>query len=238
MQFHISTETYRVRINEDRLFHNGKECLGLAIYHAREILLSPALPPAQRLTTLLHELRHAWQFHFPATCATAEEEAVLSATIMKSTLMDLNAQGGARTLERLQYIPDPQVDDDDEPLPGREPEPPTVTEPRFVPADQVEEHESPAMSRAGRAECGQCTLLIADGSIVTGPVHWDHEAKGVTVHRQLFCPHCYCVQEWDEGATLAGVPNGAVVRGPEYMTGADVEAFLQKHPAAVGMISA
>lgn len=232
MRFHIGPEVYRVRITEEPIYHDGEEALGQCLYASREILISPAVAPEHRFTTLLHELRHAWQFHVPKP-RTPEEEADLSAMVMKAFWRDFTAQGGERALKRMLCVPDVVADAEDVPAF----EPPPLEGERFVPIDQVEDWQCPAPSAAGRAQCGRCELVVADGSIVTGKARWHFIAKGWVVDRTLFCPHCNHLQRWVEGANLDGVPNGAPVDEPEYVRGADVERFLSDHPRAVGMIA-
>lgn len=102
LYFWIGVEVYTVRVTKDPIFMNGVECLGIAEYRTREILLSPGLPPYARMATLLHEVRHAWQFHFPGTSSTAEDEATTTSSIMLCTWTDLESQGGEAAVIALQ----------------------------------------------------------------------------------------------------------------------------------------
>jgi len=235
MIFHVGPYTYRLRITAGPLKSTEGETLtGLAVRDDREILISGDVRPEDRLTVLLHELKHAWFFHIPKP-VTEEESCELFAMIATGMMNDLNREGGE---DRLKALRPPRP---------HEPAPPRVSAPqraeedepgalRYVPVDPVEEWQTEAPSRAGRAQCGQCDLIVADGSIVTGPAEWSHEAKGLVVRRTLFCSHCYHLQAWVEGANVSGVPNGSVVEGPTYSR-EGVEEFLSEHPRAVGMIA-
>ena len=102
MYFWIGVEVYTAYVTKDPIFCRGVECLGLAVYRTREILLAPSLPPECRLATLLHEVRHAWQFHFPGTSSTAEDEATTSSSIIMSIMVDFDQQGGESAVIALQ----------------------------------------------------------------------------------------------------------------------------------------
>lgn len=229
MRFRIGCYIYRVHISQDPIFEGNRELLGLAVYHNREILLSPALPAPQRLDVLLHELQHCWEFHVPAP-RTDEDRANLSAMVTASTLADLEAQGGEASLRKLSA---PRIVFD-EPEPATDPL--IESGPRYESAEQVDESQAIALSRAGRAQCATCESLIADGSIVTSVPRFDFVAFGNVVDRTLFCPHCGHLQRWTEGATMRGVPNGAVVDEP-VATRVGVAEFLTKHPEAVGLVN-
>lgn len=233
MRFNVGPETYTVHITEEPLYHDGEEALGQCIYATREILLSPTLQLGHRLTTLLHELRHAWQFHVPRP-RTAEEEADLSAMVMKSFWRDFNAQGGERALKQLGYVADVF-------LSTEAGEPPSAEWPeghRTVPVEQMEPCEASVASAAGRASCGKCDMRIGDRSIVTSKMRWHFIAKGMVVDRTLFCPHCGHLQRWIEGADVQGIPNGSPLdEEPEYIRGAEVEEFLRRYPEAVGLVA-
>lgn len=233
VRFHIGPEVYTVRIAEDRIYQDGDELLGLCVYASREIQLSPTLKPEHRLTTLLHELRHAWQFHVPKP-RTDEEEADLSAMVMKAFWRDYREQNGDATLKKLGFIAEVLESADSGEASAEDIWP---DGPRITPLEQIEPAEAPVQSAAGGASCGRCDTKINDRAIVTSKPRFHIYAKGWVVDRALFCPHCGHVQRWIEGANLDGVPNGAPLdEEPEYVRGPQAEEFLRQHPEAVGLI--
>jgi ribosomal protein S27AE len=107
---------------------------------------------------------------------------------------------------------------------------------RYEPVDCVSRAESPHDAHGARAQCGRCCSLVAGGAVVNSPARWSDVAAGRVMTRTLFCSHCGHLQQWVEGATPAGQPNGAVVSGPEYVDGPAVGDFLRQHPEAIGVM--
>lgn len=233
MKFHIGPEVYTVRISGDRIFHEGEEALGTCEYASREILLSPTLRPEHRLTTLLHELRHAWQFHVPKP-RTPEEEADLSAMVMKAFWRDFNANGKEKALRALGCVAEAFAEAEDGEATAAEIWP---DGPRVTPVEQRESLEARVQSSAGRASCGRCGTLINDRAIVTGKPRFHAYAGGWVVDRAMYCAHCGHLQKWIEGTNFDGTPNGAPIEEePDYVRGIEVEEFLRVHPDAAGLI--
>jgi hypothetical protein len=100
MRFNVGPWRYKVRICENPIICDGRECLGLCRETEREILIASDCPPTERLPVLLHELTHGWVF----ACGeprTLEAWADLNGTMLASALRDLWTQGGEAALLRL-----------------------------------------------------------------------------------------------------------------------------------------
>lgn len=240
MKFRVGCYAYTVRITDDQLVDDdGAELAGRAIWNRREILIAGCVPASQRLEVLLHEIKHCWLKHVPWP-RSEEDLCNLTAMVAESVMEDLDQQGGVRALMQLKP---PAMFTEPEPTEPIE-APPVAPDAsgedggafRYVPVDQVEDHETAAMATGGRGQCGCCETIIADGSIISGPARWEARSGGVVMARTLYCPHCHHLQDWVEG-TNAGTPNGAIVRGPTYRKGAEVDQFLEKHRKAVGMLA-
>ena len=88
----------------------------------------------------------------------------------------------------------------------------------------------PSMPWENRS-CARCERLIAGGQIVNGPVFRSN--LGPAVGRTLYCDVCHHLQRWIESAWPDGRPAGQCLQPePEFVRGADVEAFLEEHPEA------
>lgn len=90
MRFRCGPHFYQLRITPGPLAHEGTPCLGACLQSTREILLSAACPPADRLRTLIRELAIAWVFE----CGEPTDWLDRVATIAIATYADLNRQGG------------------------------------------------------------------------------------------------------------------------------------------------
>jgi len=71
------------------------------------IYISGAIPGHQRLSVLLHELRHAWHAEMGRP-ASEEDECNQVASMMASTMRELIHQGGESAVESL--LPGPKAD--------------------------------------------------------------------------------------------------------------------------------
>lgn len=233
MKFRVGPWIYRVRVMDVPIVENGVELLGQAVMQYREIRVSPVVAADHRFNVVLHELKHAWLFHFPQP-RTDEEQCNLSAAIMASMYEDLNNQGGVVALENMTPDLPPGADERRRLVPvemdlfGESQ--------RFAPPQCVQPWETLATSSGDRAQCRDCGLIVAGGSIVSGDAKWDDNAAGVVIVRTLYCPHCDHLQEWTEGANLKGKPNGSVVGEPRFVGGEKRDAFLAAHPECAGMV--
>jgi hypothetical protein len=235
MIFSVGPWGYRVVVVRGLSNDAGIPLMGRADYDGRRIYLCADLDPMSRSAVLLHELRHAWTYHVGKP-ADEEGEADLLATIAESYRRDLASQGGLN--EILALLPAGEGTEDT-PDTQRPPalQPAASERYRYVPVCQVEPAEHSAPARAGRAQCATCETIVADGSVVSSDVRWDATAKGMILTRTLYCAHCHALQTWDEGCNAAGVPNGAVVRGPILRRGDAVDEFLAEHEEAAGMVA-
>jgi hypothetical protein len=235
MIFHIGPWAYRVRITEEPITDSdGRELSGKAVREDQEILVAgeKRLPRKQRLNTVLHEVRHAWLFHFPKP-RTEEEDCEFSAAVMAQAHQDLNEQGGAESLEAMNP---PSVLDE---IRAKAPivRASQLEQHRKAPLTYVDQIEAPRNRSSGhRAQCGVCELVVGGGSIVNGKPRFDLAAGGFVIERWMYCPHCDHIQKWTEGADLEGRPNGAVVADPVFVRGKEAEALLSEHGQAVGVI--
>ena len=235
MKFNIGPFVYTVVIGE-----TPPGTRGLWEYEARLITISPLAPLDQRFDVLVHELTHAWRAHFPRP-QTEEEHADAVVAIAKSTLRDLNAQGGRARLAAMFDPANPPVFDDAPELPEVEqpadgPTAANSREPgelRYVALDSIDGVDLPAHAKGGRARCGQCEGTIADGSIVTSAAKWSPTDAGLVVRRQAYCTFCHVLIAWTEGANHFGHPNGNPTKDPVYISDPQrVAEFLAEHPHA------
>jgi hypothetical protein len=108
MTLHVGPYRYKLVISDTAIFNNeGIELDGLASEGRRLLVLSFKVEPERRREVAMHELRHAWGFHFPAPCG-AEEESQFFAAIVEQLSNDLAEQGGEEALmalapERVQH---------------------------------------------------------------------------------------------------------------------------------------
>ncbi len=100
MLFRVGTLFYRLLIVPAPLVWNGRERAALASSHDQLIRISADVSLDQRLTTLMHELRHCWSFHFHLP-ACEEGECEFCAQIYTAAFEDLNDQGGVEALKAM-----------------------------------------------------------------------------------------------------------------------------------------
>jgi hypothetical protein len=98
MRFHVGPWVYRVEISEGPIFADeGPEAMGLCIPSQRKIILSGVIPVRMRLTTLIHELQHAWVAELGCS-VDAESMANRMAAFGASIIRQLDEQGGEQSL--------------------------------------------------------------------------------------------------------------------------------------------
>jgi len=98
--FVMGSRGYRVRVASEPIFIDGCECLGLCSEKRAEIQISPAMPLADRLFVLMHELTHA-QILSTGYPADAESICDLFGTIAAVTFRTLCDVGGEAALIAL-----------------------------------------------------------------------------------------------------------------------------------------
>lgn len=240
MQFKIGPWTYHVRIARDAIRNRaGKLLNDIVDPQRREILLAGDIESIeQRIETFNHAYAHAWRAHFPAPRGE-EEFCDLLASIQEARDQDLARQGGMEALLRLWEPGEEKAGDaEGERAGGREGQ--MGRERHYVPveSDYQPLDEALTESRDGRAQCGICLTIVADGSIVSSEPRYEARYHGQVVERTLYCPFCGHLQTWVEGSNLAGEPNGHPCCAPQYIRGAAVSVFLAKHPRAMGVVAA
>ena len=227
MVFHIGPWKYRVRITDDPIkAEDGSLLNGMADRDNREILISGDVPPQRRMGVLMHELQHAWLFHFPKA-RTEEELCEFTATLMTQAYQDFNRQGGLKALAAMRSQSTAAS-------PDLFNAPPVA--PEALPPTEPQRRESPAKRKpsARRAYCGLCGAAVAGGAVVAEAARWDHLVGARVARFSMYCSGCRHVQSWRSGVDAHGFPVGEPISEPEFVSDSDeVAAFLEQHAEAV-----
>jgi len=101
MKFNVGPFSCRVIIVEQPPIFDGKPCDGLIDFDSELIQITMRLSGKRRLNVLLHEISHAWQFHFPMPCEE-EGQCDFFANAAQAAMQDLLAQGGIDALNAMQ----------------------------------------------------------------------------------------------------------------------------------------
>lgn len=99
--FLVGPWQYRVRVSRDLVDADGARLMGRCDFDTHTIWVHADVKRFSRLNVVLHELRHAWGYHFPRA-RTEEEECDLSATIITAAFQDLTRMGGPGALALLE----------------------------------------------------------------------------------------------------------------------------------------
>jgi hypothetical protein len=101
LPFHVGPFTYRA-VKSDRLVFDeaGNELEACAIEARRLVIISCIVHPTRHEEIVRHEIRHAWEFHFPRP-HDAEEECQFFAAISTQFDIDLETAGGREALMEL-----------------------------------------------------------------------------------------------------------------------------------------
>lgn len=236
MQFRVGAHVYVLEVVAERpLDADGRPSEAVVDFYGQRILIHGKARGSLRLSLLLHELRHAWVYHFSGSDMGPEAEADLAAAYAQMANEDLAAQGGVEALGRLgSPLGGPGAAGD---ASGAGPF--RVDEFRVEP---LTDHAPAELARAavsgGRAQCARCGGLKHDGQVQTGPPRWSSVSRGWVVDRTLGCEHCGLLQSWVEGSSPDGMPSGVVVEGPVFEEDpAAVSAFFESHPEAGGLLA-
>jgi|GEM_PF-4348575 len=89
--FNVGPWEYSLKIARKLVNDKNEPLMGRCDLHTMIVYVAADIPPQGRLNVVLHELRHAWRFHFPAP-RTDEEEADFSATITAAAYRDIRRQ--------------------------------------------------------------------------------------------------------------------------------------------------
>lgn len=107
--FNVGPFEYRLVISDRQLYDShGDELSGCAIESRRLLIVSYCVEPARREEIALHELKHAWLFHFPKPHDDEERCQFFAATTLQLRI-DLDAQGGTEAMKRLRPTRVPNV---------------------------------------------------------------------------------------------------------------------------------
>lgn len=102
MRIRVGPFEYAVELVAGYIHHEGQRCYGLCDNHRQRILLSDLLNRPQRLRVLIHELMHAWMYHFGHDAGDEESLAELVSVAM-TELID-QATAGAEATPALERI--------------------------------------------------------------------------------------------------------------------------------------
>jgi len=91
ISFNVGPWIYTLRIVRKLVNDRNEPILGRCDLDSMIIYVAADVSPQARLNVVLHELRHAWRYHFPAP-RTDEEEADFSATICAQAYRDVRRQ--------------------------------------------------------------------------------------------------------------------------------------------------
>jgi hypothetical protein len=205
MNFKIGAWKYRVRITNEPIYDDaGRQQSGGVYWAERTILISGTIPLELRIDTLLHELCEAWAYHVGHP-QPGEDYANSTATFTALAMAELARQGGVASLMRL--LPAGRLEHTDDELEQL--------------GDSGGEHYA--------AQCRACGRMFARLSVVSGKPFFDMGHQAMCLRRTLYCEDCNHLQEWLEGATASGHPNGRVYGEPVFKRGEAVERFAREH---------
>ncbi len=201
LRFTIGSHVYKVVIATQPLKdHYGRKAMGLCHGSRRLIEIAPDCPAGERLSVLLHELRHAWCYHFP--CPTGEEpDADHYASMTCAVINQLMNQGGPAAVLALELD----------------------TAASFDPNAFCRTLGSMGSNRIHACSC--CQQRIAPGSVLCG-VPSPHPSGGAPIIAlAFFCPHCEHVQTWTEFVNGGGGPSGVHALEPRFIGGEEASRF-------------
>lgn len=224
IRFNVGPWAYSVRVVDRLKDEHGTPIMGRADLDSLSLLIDSSIKPEARMAVILHELRHAWGYHFP-TASDPEQEADFSATMMAAFMRDYQSQ--RRAMDEFAGMC-PAVVIQAPPKPSLEPR-------HISPLSYVTPADCVAPAHTDCAQCSKCSSLVGNGSIVQskpyriGRFAW-------AINRTLFCAHCHLLQTWAEGYDY-GRPTGAIVDSPHIIDEeAAIDAFLTEYPEAAGVV--
>ncbi|MEM9414983.1 MAG: hypothetical protein AAGA29_05825 [Planctomycetota bacterium] len=207
LRFMVGDNAYKVQVAPKPLSdYRGEPAMGLCHGDRRLIEISPECPHGERLPVLLHELRHAWVYHFPPSTGHSEDDANYYASMTHAIINQLMNQGGPAALLNLETLG----------LKG------------FKPSAFGGTLADLGLDRM--TACATCQQRIAPGSIRT-TLPRPHPTNGASVMDLAFhCPFCDHVQSWTEFVTPGGTPSGVCAQQPEFYSGDDAALFCLENP--------
>ena len=108
MTFRVGPFDYVVKVVATAPRMDGVPCDGIIEFDEERIQLYAKTRGKRRLNVLLHELAHAWRYHFPAPC-DEESQCDFLANLAQSAMQDLLRQGGIEALEAMQPTEEPMA---------------------------------------------------------------------------------------------------------------------------------
>lgn len=209
LRFTIGSHIYKVAVADQPLTDwRGRKAMGLCHGNRRLIEIAPDCPHGERLSVLLHELRHAWCYHFPKP-EGEEDDCDHYAGMTCAVINQLMNQGGPAALLSLETHG----------LKG------------FKPKAFRGTLAELGINRMH--SCASCQQRIAPGSVKTTPAR-PHPVNGATVMDLAFhCSFCDHVQSWTEFVTPKGSPSGVCAQQPEFYKGDDSSLFCKENPEKV-----
>ena len=210
MNFHVGPVVYRLVVSDRAIFdEEGNELEGLAHEARRLLILSRSVEPERREEVALHELAHAFAFHFPPP-HNEEERCQFFATAAKQFRLDLEGQGGAESLLQMAAQRIPHLGKPQPPRPRK---------------SAVE-----TWGISDRVVCGCCEAEIMCGSIRNGePAEHEGTAQW-RLERWTSCDACDSLTIWVEVCTPDGSPLGQYVANPapKLLRGREASAWLSQ----------
>jgi len=100
--FNVGPWAYTVHFVPGLHHADSEPCVGRCDLDRQTIYISEDVPYQGRLNVVLHELRHAWSWHFPKP-SNVEEECDFAATIIASAYTDLRRQ--REKMRRVMAVP-------------------------------------------------------------------------------------------------------------------------------------
>lgn len=224
---------------------------GLSRFKHQRIEYCYKLELRRQITTIFHEIAHAYHFHFweerdlEGFCDAFADMMldVLEAFFGPDAPLEISQALNRKRLAGMS--PRRQVSDlvttiFDRPKDYAEKAAKRLADEKLreSPLSTVEAHESiapPSYDWEQIRECLKCDRKVAPGQItgdlpVEGPAGWQ-------VSRILHCDHCNHLQEWEETSTRLGTPTGALLGKERYIRDSKaIETFLVENPEATGVI--
>jgi len=219
MQFKIGPWLYSVFVADGALYdEEGGECAGLCDWSENAIYISGAIPLERRSDVLLHELHHAWVYHFGEP-EGAENRANSASSFTMMCINEFVAQGGDKAMMAM--------------TPAG-----LAMESPGIPTESGSTATWAQSSPDGGTECGWCGRRFSAGEIVTGePVAHPQTGK-LAIPRSIYCEGCDHVLEWHEGTMFDHTPSGQIVGKLRRMRGKEAGAWLRLHGDQAGVVMA
>lgn len=212
MRFNCPDGIYRAEVAGAPLKNEAGEPLdGLTDYGAKKIEVSPDTLLGDRPRTVYHEYAHPW-IAWAGLPKTEEQFCDLFARMAESLMSDVTRQGGPDALLLMDLLPEARFDAASLVL--------TLAE----------------LGEEKLVQCGKCEQRIGGGSVCVSVPRHSAEVAALVVELAFYCESCDHVQRWTEFASKTGRPTGAMASKPEFLVGAERDAFLAEHGHKTGCV--